>query len=338
MNDATLDSSVKNITAEPLEMSDGWRPWASRVVVAILPVVLALVGYYRAQLAGSPLPRPQGDAAFYAYQLQMAAECHGQWWCIAADRRLGHPYPSEFAKHPGLFEGVDLMLMASLVAGAVSASWAYHLAALAALTVNGWIAAWIVLKFTRKTIWALAAVALITLNESVAVRTTMHLHLFKFGWVLLAVWAFVAFLKRPEWRRGLLLGITVALALQASFHLGFFTGLGLGFWFALELLAGRVRRSALAGTAAAGLAFALSAVLLCFPGLDKLHADRRFGSLLSSLLGRDLDLWVRGYGSMSFPKARGWPPTISETCATRCQLRRWTKDGTFPAIRSCWPH
>ncbi len=45
---------------------------------------LALVGYYRAQLAGAPLPRPQGDAAFYAYQLERAAECHGQWW---RDRR-----------------------------------------------------------------------------------------------------------------------------------------------------------------------------------------------------------------------------------------------------------
>ena len=209
----------------------GWRGWASRFVLVVLPVVLALVGYYRAQLAGSPLPRPRGDAAFYAYQLQRAAECHGQWWRIAADSRLGHPYPSEFAKHPGLFEGVDLMLLATLFAGTVGAAWTYHLAALAALTFNGWIAAWIVFRITRSTLWALVAVALVTLNESVAVRVMVHLHLFKFGWALLAVWAFVAFLKQPAWRRGLLLGLAVALVLQASFYLGFFTGLGLGFWF-----------------------------------------------------------------------------------------------------------
>ena len=87
-------------------------------------------------------------------------------------------------------------------------------------------------RITRSTLWALVAVALVTLNESVAVRVMVHLHLFKFGWALLAVWAFVAFLKQPAWRRGLLLGLAVALVLQASFYLGFFTGLGLGFWFA----------------------------------------------------------------------------------------------------------
>ena len=149
MNEMTPRRRRRSTTTRAFLVAAGWRVWASRFVLLVLPVVLALVGYYRAQLAGSPLPRPQGDAAFYAYQLQRAAECHGQWWRIAADSRLGHPYPSEFAKHPGLFEGVDLMLLATLFAGAVSAAWAYHLAALAALTVNGWIAAWIVYKITR---------------------------------------------------------------------------------------------------------------------------------------------------------------------------------------------
>ena len=128
MNETRPETTTSLTPAQILHQPGGWRGWASRVVLVVLPVVLALVGYYRAQLAGSPLPRPQGDAAFYAYQLQRAAECHGQWWRIAADRRLGHPYPSEFAKHPGLFEGVDLMLLASLFAGAVSAAWTYHLA------------------------------------------------------------------------------------------------------------------------------------------------------------------------------------------------------------------
>ena len=107
----------------------------------------------RTSLGGPPSARANGGA-------------------FAADRRLGYPYPSEFAKHPGSVQGVDLMLLAALFAGWVSAAWAYHLAALAALTVNGWIAAWIVLKFTRSTLWAAVAVALITLNESVAARVS----------------------------------------------------------------------------------------------------------------------------------------------------------------------
>ena len=184
----------------------GWYTLASRALLVLLPVVLALVGYYRAQLAREPLPRPQGDAAFYAYQLQRAAECHGQWWRIADDPRLGHPYPTEFAKHPGLYEGVDLMLLASLFGNAFSAAWTYHLAILAALAFNGWIAAWIVFRTTRSTLWAAASVALVTLNEPTAGRILGHLHLFKFGWFLIAVWSFAAFLKWPTWRRGLLLG------------------------------------------------------------------------------------------------------------------------------------
>ena len=267
MNEMGPDTTTNVKTIRSLILAGGWRTWASRVALIVLPVVLALVGYYRPQLAGSPLPRPQGDTAFYAYQLQRAAECHGQWWRIAADSRLGNPYPSEFAKHPGLFEGVDLMLLASLFAGAVSAAWAYHSAALAALTVNGWIAAWIVKKITRSTLWALVAVTLITLNESVADRVLAHLHLFKFGWAILAVWAFAQFLKQPAWWRGLLLGLAVALLLQASFYLGFLSGLGLGTWFVVELIAGRVGRNALAGTIVAALAFFVSASLLCFPVL-----------------------------------------------------------------------
>ena len=265
MNEASPETAPRRTNNYTRLFKGGWRRWATRCVLFVLPLALALVGYYRAQLAGAPLPRPQGDAAFYAYQLERAAECHGQWWRIAADRRLGYPYPSEFAKHPGLFEGVDLMLLAALFGGAASAAWAYHLAAICTLTANGWIAAWIVLKITRSTLWSIVAVALITLNESVAVRVMVHLHLFKFGWVLLAVWAFVAFVKQPAWWRGLVLGFAVALVLQASFYLGFFTGLGLGFWFAIDLVAGRVGRSALAGTVVAALIFAVSAVLFCFP-------------------------------------------------------------------------
>ena len=243
----------------------GWYVVALRAMLVLLPVVLALVGYYRVQLARGPLPRPQGDAAFYAYQLQRAAECRGQWWRIADDPRLGHPYPSEFAKHPGLYEGVDLMLLAALFGNVFSAAWTYHLAVIAALAFNGWIAAWIVLRTTRSTLWAAAAVALVTLNEPVAGRILGHLHLFKFGWFLIAVWAFAAFLKQPTWRRGLLLGLAAALMLQSSFYLAFLMLLGLAFWYCLEAVAGRVFRDHITATFAAIVTFVLLAVLFCSP-------------------------------------------------------------------------
>jgi hypothetical protein len=234
-------------------------------VLAALPLVLALAVYYRDQLAGAPLPRPQGDAALYSYQLLRAAECHGAWWRIVDDGRLGHPYPTEFAKHPGLYEGVDLMLLSVLTGGALGATGTYHVAVLAALVVNGWIAAWIVMRLTRSALWASAAVTLITLNQSVAVRITGHLHLFKFAWSMIAVWAFVGFLDRPAWRRGLLLGLAVALVLQGSFYLGYFTMLGLGFWFLIEALKHRVRRGYRGATLVAALSFVLVGGALVFP-------------------------------------------------------------------------
>jgi len=253
----------------PAVSSDGWRSGWTRVarcaLLAALPLVLALAAYYPDQLAGAPLPRPQGDAAFYAYQLQRAAECRGQWWRVADDSRLGHPYPTEFAKHPGLFEGVDLMLLAALLAGALGAAGTYHLAVLTVLTVNGWIAAWLVWRFTRRTLWTAAAVVLITLNQSVATRILGHLHLFKFCWVLLAVWAFVSFLEQPSRRRGVLLGLVLALVLQGSFYLGFLMMAGLGIWYVLAVLAGRVERGHGAGAVAAALTFLLLGGALCFP-------------------------------------------------------------------------
>ncbi len=259
------DTTIELQPAPSKGADRGWYALASRALLVVLPVVLALVGYYRAQLLGGPLPRPQGDAAFYAYQLQRAAECRGQWWRIADDPRLGHPYPSEFAKHPGLYEGIDLMLLAALFGNAFGAAWTYHLAVLAALAFNGWIAAWIVLRTTRSTFWAAAAVALVTLNEPIASRILGHLHLFKFGWFFIAVWAFAAFLKQPTCRRGLLLGLAAAVMLQSSFYLGFLMLLGLAFWYCFEAVAGRVFRDHLTATFAAMVTFVLVAVLFCSP-------------------------------------------------------------------------
>ena len=126
-----------------------WLPILKAALLVVLPAVLAVAAYYPAQLHGKQLPRLHGDASLYAYQLMRAAECHGRWWQIVEDARLGYPYPTEFAKHPGLFEGVDLMLLAALTGRSLGTTATYHLAVLVALLVNGWIAALIVLRYTR---------------------------------------------------------------------------------------------------------------------------------------------------------------------------------------------
>jgi hypothetical protein len=265
VNETGDESRGSGAAASPDRPRGRWRPTTSIALVAACPLVLALAAFYPHQLAGAPLPRPQGDAAFYAYQLMRAAECRGHWWRVADDPRVGHPYPTEFAKHPGLYEGVDLMLLAALSAGAFGAAGGYHLAVLTVLAANGWIAAWIVWRFTRKPLWAAASASLITLNQSVAVRILGHLHLFKFCWALLAVWAFVVFLERPSRRRGVLLGLAAALMLQSSFYLGFLLLLGLGTWYLFEIVSGRVQRRDVGAVVAASAAFVLVGGALCFP-------------------------------------------------------------------------
>jgi hypothetical protein len=265
VDETEVSSSGTGSKVSPDRPRGHWARATGIALVAALPLILAMAAFYPRQLTGAPFPRPQGDAAFYAYQLMRAAECRGQWWQIAADDRLGHPYPSEFAKHPGLYEGVDLMLLAALAAGALGAAGSYHMAVLLVLTVNGWIAAWIVWRITRKLLWSAAAVSLITLNQSVAARILGHLHLFKFCWVLLAVCAFLLFLEQPGRRRGALLGLAAALVLQSSFYLGFLLVLGLGTWYLFELLAGRVRRDHLGAVAVALLVFLVLGAALCFP-------------------------------------------------------------------------
>ena len=265
---------------------------ATRALLAVLPVVLTLAAYYPAQLRGKPFPSLVGDASLYDYQLMRSAECHGQWWQIVKDARLGYPYPTEFAKHPGLFEGVDLMLLAALTAGWSGTLGAYHLAVLLALLVNGWIAAWIVLRFTRSTLWAAMAVVLITLNQSVGVRILGHLHLIKFGWILLSVWAFVGFLERPTRRSGLFLGIVLALVLQSSFYFGYFMVLSLATWYLQQILAGRVKRSQFVPAGVAVLAFVILGGALCFPVVTGTSAIAGSGGYFQREWA---EMW--GYGS-----------------------------------------
>ena len=232
-----------------------------------------------------------------------AVECRGQWWNIVEDDRLGHPYPTEFAKHPGLFEGVDLMLLAASTGRALGASALYHLAVLVVLTVNGWIAAYLVFRFTRSILWAALAVTLITVNQPVSERILGHLHLFKFGWFLLAVWAFVAFLERPSRWRAFVLGAAAALMFQASFYLGFLLILGLWCRYLVEILAGRIGREQVVPVALASAVFVVLSGALSFPAWTK-TSEIAGSDQFFITIGRKRGHTARSSGNMSFREIR----------------------------------
>ncbi len=255
--------------ADPLT----WRDWAGRAGLAVLPLLLALGFYYRPVLRGGLALLPVSyDAGFYVYQLTRAAELGGRWWLLGDDELLGHPYPTAVAKHPGLYEGVDLMLVSTLTARFLPPALNYHAMILLVLLANGWVAAWLVRRLTGSYFWAAVAVVLLTVNTSTAMRLNGHLHLFKYGWVLLAVWCFVRYLDAPSVGRGVLLGLAGALLLQGSFYLAFLLTLVLGVWWAGCLVTGRLGRRHVAATCAAGLTAAALGAVLTFP-VWALHKD-----------------------------------------------------------------
>jgi hypothetical protein len=241
------------------------RSWIVYLGLVMLPIVAGLAVYYRHVGTDAWDWQLKGDQVFYGYQMARAAETGGRWWEIADDHRLGWPYQSSVAKHSGLFEGVDLLLLSSFTARLLDPAHNYHFLVLVVLAVNGWIAGWLVHRWTGSIFWAAVAMLLITWNEPTGLRLTGHLHLFKYGWMLLAVWAFARYLDAPASWRGLLLGLAVAWVLQGSFYTGYFLVLTLGTWWLGCLVTGRLDRRHVAPTAVAALAFVLSAVALTFP-------------------------------------------------------------------------
>jgi hypothetical protein len=215
------------------------RPRSSRIlgpaILVGLPLLLIFGFYYRPLLKGEPLPL-DGDACFYAYQLERTSELHGRWWQIGADPSLGEPYPTIVAKHPGIYEGVDLMLLSAVAGRFLSPLQNYHFMVISVLAFNGWVAGWLVRRLTGSYLWAAVAVVLITLNVSTAFRLNAHLHLFKHGWVLLALWAFWRCLESPSAGRAVVLGVCAAMVLQGSFYFGFLLTLAMAIVGVVHLL------------------------------------------------------------------------------------------------------
>ena len=133
------------------------------------------------------------------------------------------------------------------------------------LAFNGWVAGWLVRRATGSAFWAALAILLITWNEPTSFRMTGHLHLFKYGWLLLAVWAFSRYLDAPSTRRGVALGLAAAGVLQGSFYFGFFLALTLGAAWLGCLIAGTLDRRHAVPTVAAAVTFVAAAAVATFP-------------------------------------------------------------------------
>lgn len=268
----------------------GW-PWVPGLVLLVLPVVLALGFYFRPGLLPQQGELPvSGDAPFYIYQFARVAELEGRWWQLGPDERIGAPYPTAAAKHPGLYEGLDLLLVSSLTGRFLPPVLNYHLLVLLALALNGWVAGWLVYRATRSTAWAALAIALITVNVSIAIRLMAgHPHLLRLGWVLLAVWGYLRYLERPSWGRGVALGLLAALVLASSYHFGILLLLALGTCALGELLLGRLTRRHLRVAGLAALVFGALAAAVTFPGL----LQARQSALAEGYFRRSLDdVWA----------------------------------------------
>jgi hypothetical protein len=268
--------------------------WVKATGLALLPVLLVLACYYRPFVlhGASELP-VDADAGFAVYQMGRMGELNGQWWKLADDDLVGKPYPSGFAKHPGLYEGVDLLLISSVTSRFLDPVVNYHVLMMVVLVFNGWVAAWMTLRLTRSHGWAALAVVLITFNMSTAIRMSIgHLHLFKYGWVLLVVWAFFRYLDGPSLRRGAWLGLTMALLLQSSFYMAFLLGLCLATYWLAVLLTGRLQRQHLSGAGLALLTLAVVGTALTLPTAMMIVQN---SALVGQYTYRDpRDLWIYG--------------------------------------------
>lgn len=310
--------------------------WAGRLGLALLPLVLVLApvpnvsfgpyrfgSYYGNYLWEGLADLPSGgDHDFYLYQTGRMVELEGRWWQLGQDDLLGRPYPSVMARFMELYEGVEVLLVSTVTGRALDPLVNYHLLVVLVLLFNGWVAGWLVRRLTGSYLWAAVGVVLITWNTPTEFRINGHMHLVKYGWVLLAVWAFSRYLDTPSLGRGLWLGTSAALVLQSSYFFGFLLVLAFGIWWLGCLLSGRLNRHHFLALGAGALIAGLLAFALTFPvwsygreqvaaaGAEKLVFNRPRAELwgLSSELWQYVvsPRWTYGHELYRGKSGEGW--------------------------------
>jgi hypothetical protein len=264
------DTKNESPLIRPVARSGGttgtrWH-WVCILGLAVLPLLLALGFYYRPFLQDGFANLPVGgDHDFYIYQTARMGEIGWRWWKLGDDPLVGRPYHTFVDIHPGLYEGVELLLLSALTSQFLDPIVNYHLLILLVLTINGSIAAWMVRRLTGSYAWAALAVVLITLNMSTNARIVGHLTLLKYGYVLWVVWAFFRYLDAPSPWRGVLLGLAAGFLLQSSFYLAFLLMLSLGIWWVGCLVSRQLTRKHFGATAAALVVCILLGAALTFP-------------------------------------------------------------------------
>jgi hypothetical protein len=243
------------------------RLGAARLLwLAVLPALLVVAVYFPMLLVDGTLPDVRGDGRGHVYQLARAGELGGRWWLLGRDEPVGRPYPSGWEKIAGLYEGLDLMIPSAVTSRLFDSPVTNYFFLMAALLcVNAWIAGALTVSLTGSTLWASVAMVLITLGQPTAARMNGHLHLFKLGWPLLALWAFSRYLDAPSVRRGVWLGLAGVLVLQSSFYFAFFMTLAIGAWWLGALVAGRVGRAHVVPAMVAAAVASVLAVPIVWP-------------------------------------------------------------------------
>ena len=166
---ARFDRSPAIVGGSPTSFPGGSsRPYLwGKLLLGLLPLALVLLldaDILRrrgvAGFVGSP------DARFYVYQLHRMGELRGRWWELGSDALVGRPYPTAAAKHPGIYEGLDLLLPSAVTSRFLDPVANYLALLTLALACNGWVAALLAYRLTHSYRWSALAVVLITWNLS----------------------------------------------------------------------------------------------------------------------------------------------------------------------------
>jgi hypothetical protein len=268
--------------------------WAGRALLVVLPVVVTIAFYHPVWSTGRAVDLGP-DSQFYIYQMGRIADLHGAWWRLGDDPRVGAPYATGAAKNPGLYEGLDVMPAAAIVGQWLSPRRTFVFVSLLVLAFNGWVVGWITSRLTRSLSASALAIVFVTVNQPTLCRYGEHLHLYKYGWVLLAIWAYSRYLDIPSLRRGAFLGLMAAVTLVSSFHFGYFLGLALGVWWLGCLAARKLTwghfKAATVAVAVGGLAAAIGTFPVWTAQAEQTQARLYHERQASDLWRYSAELW-----------------------------------------------
>ncbi|MGO9598484.1 MAG: hypothetical protein ACLP7Q_10895 [Isosphaeraceae bacterium] len=303
---------------------DRWSrfAWLQLAVIAVLPLALSSIAYGIPKFSAVTIESLiHGDATCHAYLLTRNAELHGRWWLLGSDERAGSPYPTLLSSLPARYENVCLLTLSAMAGEGWHGATRYRVACMVVLVANAWVGAWLVWGATRSSLAAILSIVLLTLNVSLGGRIMGHLYLMIYAWALLTVWAYFQYLDEPSPRRGVILGVLMALTLQSSFYFGYFLTIGLTTLFTGGLIAGQIQRKHITTGLLAAATSALLAALLTFPVWT---VGWRQAVAKGWVVRDPRELWMYGSEIVSYV----WPPWSRPGWAHPVHYIAWARPGS----------